>query len=309
MKIALKVDVDTHRGLGEGVPRLTKMLAGKGVTATFFIAMGPDNSGRAIMRAFKNPGFLTKMRRTRAVSMYGLRTILSGTLLPARPIALAFPQVLRDLAQAGFEIGVHGYDHVRWQDRLDGLGEAGTSAEIDDGFEVYRAVFGADSRSFAAPGWRTSRDGLAALSRKGVAYHSDTRGQAPYRCAIGGLVMNVPEIPTTLPTLDEVLGTREVPDGAAAVRYYSERLDDSTLNVHTVHAETEGMGELATFAAIVDTWRTHGVSFVQLGEVAQRLTAQELPICEVIRKTLPGRAGWISAQGPGSGTNHSHTRL
>ncbi|HEX4209035.1 MAG TPA: polysaccharide deacetylase family protein [Candidatus Binataceae bacterium] len=297
MEIALKVDVDTHRGLGEGVPRLMTMLGRKGVTASFFIAMGPDNSGRAVMRALKNPGFLTKMRRTRAVSMYGLRTVLSGTLLPARPIALAFPQVMRDLAQAGFETGVHGYDHVRWQDHLDELGCAGTSAEIDDGFEVYRAVFGSDSNSFAAPGWRTSRDALAALRRKAISYHSDTRGRTPYRCMIGGTVMNVPEIPTTLPTLDEVLGTREVPDGAAAIRYYSQHLDEAALNVHTIHAETEGMGELPTFAAIIDAWRDRGATFVQLGHVAQRLDAEALPVCEVIRMTLPGRAGWISAQG------------
>ena len=85
MDIALKVDVDTHQGLGEGVPRLMRTLTEAGVTATFFIAMGPDNSGRAIVRVLKNPGFLKKMRRTRAVAMYGLRTVLSGTLLPARP--------------------------------------------------------------------------------------------------------------------------------------------------------------------------------------------------------------------------------
>src|ERR1700733_1899299 len=126
MEIALKVDVDTHRGLGEGVPRLAAMLKEKGVSATFFIAMGPDNSGKAVMRALKNRGFLTKMRRTNAVAMYGLRTVLSGTLLPARQIALSFPQVVSDLADDGFEVGVHGYDHVRWQDHLDSLGAAGT---------------------------------------------------------------------------------------------------------------------------------------------------------------------------------------
>ncbi len=38
--------------------------------------------------------------------------------------------------------------------------------------------------------------------------------------------------------------------------------------------------------------------FVQLGDVAGRLTATELPLCEVVCKTLPGRAGWISAQVP-----------
>ncbi|HUN56566.1 MAG TPA: polysaccharide deacetylase family protein [Candidatus Binataceae bacterium] len=298
MEIALKVDVDTHRGLGEGVPRLAAMLAAKSVSATFFIAMGPDNSGRAVMRALKNPGFLTKMRRTRAVSMYGFRTVLSGTLLPARPIALAFPQVMRDLAQAGFETGVHGYDHVCWQDHLDELGKPGISNEIDDAFEVYRAVFGEDSRSFAAPGWRTSGYALDALRKKKITYHSDTRGRTPYRCAIDGTVMDVPEIPTTMPTLDEVLGTPDVPDSAAAIRYYAQHLDKSALNVHTVHAETEGMGELATFETIIETWRERGATFVRLGDVARGIDAESLPICEVIRTTLPGRAGWISAQGP-----------
>lgn len=298
MQIALKIDVDTHRGLGEGVPRLAAMLQEKGVTATFFIAMGPDNSGKAAMRALKNRGFLTKMRRTNAVAMYGLRTVLSGTVLPPRPIALAFPYVVRDLADAGFEVGVHGYDHVRWQDHLDRLEAANVSAEIDDGFEVYRAILNSDARCFAAPGWRTSRDALIALQRKGIAYHSDTRGAAPYRCAIGGTVMGVPEIPTTLPTLDEILGTREVPDSAAAITYYRDHLNEPALNVHTIHAETEGMGELQTFASIVDEWVKRGATFMQLRQVAERLAPDALPICEVVRKTLPGRPGWISAQGP-----------
>jgi undecaprenyl phosphate-alpha-L-ara4FN deformylase len=226
--------------------------------------------------------------------------VLSGTLLPARPIALAFPQLLRDLADGGFEVGVHGYDHVRWQDHLDGLGTHGTSAEVHDGFEVYRAIFGIGARCFAAPGWRTSRDALIALKCKAIEYHSDTRGTSPYRASIDGVLMDIPEIPTTLPTLDEIMGTREVPDGAAAVTYYRDHLDKDGLNVHTIHAETEGLGELTTFAVIIDEWKKSGANFVQLGQVAQRTPPERLPACEVIRKTLPGRAGWISAQGPPS---------
>src|SRR3984957_15429644 len=146
MDVALKVDVDTHQGLGEGVPRRMRPLTHLGVTATFLIAMGPDNSGRAIVRVIRNPGFLKKMRRTRALAMYGLRPVLSGTVLPARPIALAFPNVMRDLAHAGFEVGVHGYDHVRWQDRLDEIGADGIRGEIEEAFEAFRAVMGEPSR-------------------------------------------------------------------------------------------------------------------------------------------------------------------
>jgi len=297
MEVALKVDVDTHQGLGEGVPRLMRALNEAGVTATFFVAMGPDNSGRAIVRVLRNPGFLKKMRRTRAVAMYGLRTVLSGTLLPARPIALAFPEVMRELARSGFEVGVHGYDHVLWQDRLDEIGDGGIRGEVEEAFEAFRAVMGEASRSFAAPGWRTSAAALRALDTLALDYRSDTRGSAPYRCAIGGETFATPEIPTTLPTMDEVMGP-ELADRAAIVRFYLDRVSSTALNVHTIHAETEGLGQIEIFVALVRALKERGARFVRLREVATALDRTALPVCEVVRTTLPGRAGWISAQGP-----------
>jgi undecaprenyl phosphate-alpha-L-ara4FN deformylase len=305
MDVALKVDVDTHQGLGEGVPRLMRALADLGVTATFLIAMGPDNAGRAIVRVFKNPGFLKKMRRTGAVSMYGLRTVLSGTVLPARPIALAFPNVMRDLARAGFEVGVHGYDHVRWQDRLDEIGADGIRGEIEEAFEAFRAVMGEPSRCFAAPGWRTSAAALRTLDTIGLDYRSDTRGVAPYLCEIAGETFATPEIPTTLPTLDEVMGP-ELADSGAIVRFYLDRMKAGALNVHTIHAETEGAGQIDTFVALIRALKDRGARFVQLREAAAALDRAALPICEVVRSTLPGRAGWISARGPERATEASH---
>jgi undecaprenyl phosphate-alpha-L-ara4FN deformylase len=296
MQVALKVDVDTHQGLGEGVPRLMRALVAEGVAATFFIAMGPDNSGRAIVRVLRNPGFLKKMRRTRAVSMYGLRTVFSGTLLPARPIALSYPQVMRDLVRAGFEVGVHGYDHVRWQDHLDDLNDAALRAELDDSFEAFRAVMGERARCFAAPGWRTTPAALRALDARWLDYRSDTRGRSPYRCLVDGKPLATIEIPTTLPTLDEVIGP-ELNETAPILSYYLERFATDRLNVHTIHAETEGLSRLETLVALIRVLKERGASFVQLREVAAGLDRDALPQRAVVRMTLPGRAGWISAQG------------
>ena len=298
MEVALKIDVDTHQGLELGVPRLASMLEREGVAASFYISMGPDNSGRAILRVFRNRGFLSKMFRTKAVSMYGARTILSGTLLPSRPIALSFPGIIRDLRARGFEVGVHGYDHVRWQDHLDDIGETGVRNELGDAFETYRAIVGEASRSFAAPGWRTNNAALTALDAMGLEYRSDTRGVAPYRCVVEGRVLATPEIPTTLPTLDEVMGRRDLSDDGAVRDFYLGLCHSDALNVHTIHAETEGMGQLENFTALLRALKERGARFVQLREVASRLNRAELPVCEVIRTTLPGRAGWISSQGP-----------
>lgn len=297
MEVALKIDVDTHQGLGDGVPRLIRTLEREGVAATFFISMGPDNSGLAVRRVFRNRGFLGKMFRTRAVSMYGLRTVLSGTLLPSRPIALAYPELMRALKRAGFEVGIHGYDHVKWQDGIDRLGEDGVRAELADAFEAYRAIYGAPARSFAAPGWRTSATALIALDQANLAYRSDTRGHTPYRCSVEGRVLKTLEIPTTLPTLDEVMGRRDLPDGESLMRFYLDQFKPDALNVHTIHAETEGMGQLEIFTAMIRALKERGGRFIRLEEVASRLNVAELPLCEIVRTTLPGRAGWLSVQG------------
>jgi undecaprenyl phosphate-alpha-L-ara4FN deformylase len=298
LEVALKIDVDTHQGLELGVPRLASMLESEGVAASFYIAMGPDNSGRAILRVFRNRGFLSKMFRTKAVSMYGLRTILSGTLLPSRPIALSQFGILRDLKARGFEVGVHGYDHVRWQDHLDSIGKKGVRNELHDAFEAYRAIFDERSKSFAAPGWRTNNAAMIALDAMSLDYRSDTRGVAPYRCVVEGRVLATPEIPTTLPTLDEVMGRRDLPDDNAVRDFYLGSCKPDALNVHTIHAETEGMSQLDNFTALVRALKERGAKFVQLREAAWRLNRAELPACEVVRTTLPGRAGWISSQGP-----------
>lgn len=295
MEIALKIDVDTHRGLGEGVPRLMRMLEREGVGASFFVAMGPDNSGRAVLRVVRNRGFVGKMFRTRALATYGLRTVLSGTLLPSRPIALAYPETIRELKRAGFEVGVHGYDHARWQDCLDALGEGDVGAELFDAFEVYRAIFAERARSFAAPGWRTNARALMTLDQAGLSYRSDTRGRTPYRCVVDGQTMQTLEIPTTLPTLDEVIGRRG--DVSALVRYYLGEFKPDALNVHTAHAEVEGMAYLEMFGVLVRALKDRGARFVRLEEVATRLATAELPVCEVIRTNIAGRAGWVSAQG------------
>src|SRR5262249_18294427 len=118
-RVALKIDCDTLEGTREGVPRLVEILGKRGIRATFYFTLGPDRSGVAIRRIFTRKGFLTKMIRSRAPSLYGWRTMLYGTVLPAPRIGARTEEVLRAAARAGHETGVHGWDHVGWHDGLD----------------------------------------------------------------------------------------------------------------------------------------------------------------------------------------------
>jgi undecaprenyl phosphate-alpha-L-ara4FN deformylase len=292
--LALKVDVDTFVGLRDGVPAMAGALERRGLPASFYVACGPDHSGRAVRRLLR-PGFLGKMLRTNAPGMYGWRTLLYGTLLPGPQIARSFPGHLRALADAGHEVGVHGYDHVYWHDRLASLPLPAVETELQRGLDVFRDIMGRPARAFAAPGWQCTANSLTAIEAAGLRYHSCTRGRAPYRPLIGERVFRTPEIPTTWPTLDETYG-RVGSDAATLVRFYAEQLRPG-LNVHTVHAEVEGMRHLPLFEALLDALRPR-VEFVRLIDVAERLEADALPMCRVIDAPTAGRAGTVATQEP-----------
>ena len=292
-RVALKVDVDTHDGLRTGVPLIRERLAAYGIRASFFVVCGPDTMGRRLPRLLR-PRFVAKLIRTRAPSVYGWRTLLSGTLLPARPIAAAFPELLRALAREGHEVAVHGFDHARWQDRLPALAAATVAAEVARACAVYREALGVDPRGFGAPGWRCTAASLAAVDDAGFGYRSDTRGSAPYRPAVDGRAFRVPELPTTLPTLDETYGV-VARDPAALADDLVDRLRPGALEVHTIHAELEG----GPHADALDAFLARAVErvrFVRLCDEADALDAATLPVCEVRDGTVPGRPRPVAVQ-------------
>lgn len=298
MDIALKVDVDTHDGAKHGIPRLAALFDELGIRASFFVTMGPDHSGRAILRVFTRRGFLSKMLRTRAAATYGWRTVLSGTLLPARPVGHAFPGLLRALRDAGHDVGPHGWDHVRWHDRLRRMDAAAARREFARGFDALSAILGAPPEGAAAPGWQCTPHSLAAQDALGIRWHSDTRGAFPFvPCADGREYAGL-EIPTTLPTLDEVLGTPEVERGGP-VAFFANLVRPERLNVFTLHTETEGAQYLGFLRELLLRWRGQGARFVRLSDVALGLAAQReaLPRAEISWGELPGRAGAVACQG------------
>lgn len=303
IRLALKIDVDTLVGFQEGVPALLEVLRKWDVPASFFVAMGPDNSGRAIRRIFTRKGFLKKMLRTGAPRLYGFKTMLYGTILPAPMIAAADPQLFRSIAAAGHELGLHGYDHVHWHDHLVTMSPSATQAELRRAQGIFQEIMGHPARAFAAPGWQCSPAARAALAAEGFVYASNTRGCFPFFPRYDGEVSTVLEIPTTLPTLDEYLGL----DGRTPTDFFAavlEEPDTSRVQVLTIHAEVEGRPYLVDFSRFIEQAQSRQISFLRLGDYAAELLRQPrtVPLAPVVRGTLPGRAGEVSCQGPAEET-------
>jgi undecaprenyl phosphate-alpha-L-ara4FN deformylase len=295
-RVFLKIDVDTYRGTREGVPAMLDDLAAAGVAASFFFTLGPDNSGRAILRVFTKPGFLGKMLRTNAAKMYGVRTALYGTLLPAPVIGRRCAAVIARCRAAGHEVGLHAWDHIAWQDRLDRLGRRGVEGQIDRGIAAFAAVFGERPHGFAAPAWFATDDALEALDARGFDYLSISRtvgnGAAePFYPRVRGRVLKTVELPTTLPTLDEDLGR----DGVTPESYVERlvaRYREGADEVLTVHAETEGLAYRPLFQRLLARHRELGIETLPLAVLADAARAR-VGAREVGLGTIPGRSGRV----------------
>ena len=235
--LGLRIDVDTFRGTSEGVPRLLETLAKHGIKGTFFFAVGPDNMGRHLWRLLK-PRFLAKMLRSRAASLYGWDILFAGTMWPGRRIGARLGTVLRSVADAGHEVGLHAWDHHRWQAQALTLPPAELEREIARGVEAFTKAIGREPDCSAAAGWVCNERVLEAKEKFGFRYNSDCRGRDVFVPTVGGRAL-APQIPVTLPTYDEVIGRNGIGD-ANYNEWLLEQVRPGGLNVLTVHAEVEG---------------------------------------------------------------------
>ena len=294
--LVLKVDVDTHDGMRHGVPVLLKILARHGVHATFCLSFGPDNAGKAIYRLFRDPAFLKKMVRTGAPSLYGWRTILSGTLLPARPIAKAFPDLVRQIASEGHEVIVHAWDHRLWQDHLHHMTREEIKGEFDKSFSSFEDILGRKPMAVAAPGWQATANSLAVQDQLDLLYSSDLREGPPCFPRYKEQEFRTLQIPTTGPCLEELL-TVGIRDEADLARELLDSLRKAAQPVLAVHAEVEGGPYRTFFDRFVSSLLKNHKEVLCMEDVARRILSEtdSIPRRELMYISLPGRAGTIAS--------------
>jgi peptidoglycan/xylan/chitin deacetylase (PgdA/CDA1 family) len=298
--LGLKIDVDTWRGTRDGVPRLVEALKRHGAGGTFLFSLGPDHTGRAIKRVFRS-GFMKKVSRTSVVEHYGLRTLLNGTLLPGpdigRPNGIG-ADIMRRVRDGGFEVGIHCWDHVRWQDGVAAADAEWTRGEVSRAVRRFEAIFGERPRTHGAAGWQMNRHALRLTQRMGFDYCSDGRGTHPFLPVADAELIRCPQLPTTLPTLDELIGVDGITvDNVAASLLERTAGGGDVPHVFTLHAELEGMKLLPQFEALLAGWVDQGYRLVSTREIFESLTLDELPRHEVVYGEIPGRSGTLMLQG------------
>jgi undecaprenyl phosphate-alpha-L-ara4FN deformylase len=295
--IGLRVDADTFYGTRDGLPSLLDLFAKYDIRATFFFCAGPDTMGRHLWRLF-HPAFFLKMLRSNAPSLYSLKILFAGTAWPGRRILPALGAALRACAEAGHEVGLHAWNHQSWQANMPRWPERRLEREIRQGLEALESVLGRKVECSAVPGWCADERVLAVKETFGFRYNSDCRGSRPFRPLFADGRVGTVQIPVTLPTFDEIVGS--VVSESGYNEYILEAMQQAVdakegAPVYTIHTEVEGISRRVLFEDFLRKAAERRFVFSPLGALLpDDLSA--LPLGRVESLPFSGREGRLGRQ-------------
>ena len=291
--LALKIDVDTYNGTRNGLPLLLDILGEYNAKGTFYFCLGPDNTGRALRRIFTHKGFLKKAIRSGAPSAYGIKTMLYGLLLPGPMIGKKSAAEMRLAEQQGHEVGIHAWDHVNWHDFLLKSDSGLAKSELGQAAKSFLEIFGRLAETTAAPGWTVTADSLLLQDQMNLSYCSDSRGSCPFYPVMDGERFNTLQIPSTLPTADELLGQNGLTPQNLPEHYL--KLLKPGLNVLTIHAELEGGVISNSFRQLLSLLQKEQIGCCTLATA--RAGIESAPVCQLEMGMIVGRALPVAIQG------------
>ncbi len=293
--LGLKIDVDTWRGTIMGLPSLANMLQEEGIRATFFLTIGPDNMGKHIWRLVK-PKFFLKMLRGNAAKLYGFDILFKGFLWPGPDIGTNLKEILRMPLHHNHEVALHAYDHYKWQTRISKMCAEEVKLDNLKAFERWKNIFGgALPRAAGSPGWQLSEEWLDFADSKycsSILYRSDSRGSVFGYPEFGRKVYEKLQIPTTLPTYDEVIGRNGVTNENYN-EYILSLIEPGQLNVLTIHAESEGIACFDMFKDFVKACKDKNIKIVPLGDIYNKIKDTKR-VVRLHMEQIPGRDGKVA---------------
>ena len=266
MRVALRVDAVSLRGLREGVPNLMRLFNEYQVRATFFFPLGRDYSGRRPLQAW------------RARRRLGWAALGYGTLLLAPSLGRESARLMERAREQGHDVGLLGMSPHHWATRLAHADERWVAEECRLLWHHYRRRGGVVPVALATPDWQVNPALLNELSAERFGYSSLSRGKLPYYPVLQGVRSAIPEIPTTLPTADELLRQPGISVGNVHEYLFSEsRHLLPAGHVYAVSAEREGLEYLPLMEKLLVMWRAQDGAVRALDDVMREIDPDTLP--------------------------------
>ena len=262
-RFSIRVDIDTVKGLVDGVPPLLDFCDDFGVKATFFASVGTDTAGRAF---FSSP----RPRRHLAVNpvrKYGIGEIM-GSLR-----GLKFSDhggVFREIEQRGHEVQLHCFNHQDWVRRITGASELEARSLIQQGIDGFKEIFGRPPTAFASPGFMVTDAVLDAEEGLDLQYAGDYQVEGDCVPFTDG--RSVVQIPVNAPLIEDLVA-RGMRDNAI-ISTVSRVIEENSLTVMYLHPSYEPRMKPHVLKAIIGRALDSAQS-ATLGEVFEKWSPSE----------------------------------
>ena len=239
-----------------------------------------------------------RLWRTKAIRDFDIPALLYGGVVPGPDVGERCAQTMRDVRDSGFETGVRAFDQIEWRRHIGRRDSRWIERQMSLAQSRYENIFGEAPRVHGAAGWQMNRSAYRYTQRLDFAYCSDTRGSHPFLPVYEAELITCPQLPTTLPTLDELIGR----DGIGRNNVVEHVLGltkemRSWGHVFTANAAFEGSKLLPEFEQLLQGWRQQGYDIVSLHDYMRSFDVRELPCHEVSTGTVAGRPGMVALQG------------
>jgi peptidoglycan/xylan/chitin deacetylase (PgdA/CDA1 family) len=186
---------------------------------------------------------------------------------------------------------------VKWQDGVANADAKWTTWEMALAAQRFREIFGHDATVHGAAGWQMNVHAYRRTQSLGFRYASDTRGTHPFLPVVRAEIVACPQFPTTLPTLDELIGLDGVTDANVHEALLAVTARGQGDHVFTLHAELEGMKLAPAFERLLEGWKAQGYRLVAMRELVDRTDVAKLPLHRVVDAPVAGRSGVLASQG------------
>jgi peptidoglycan/xylan/chitin deacetylase (PgdA/CDA1 family) len=269
VKIGLRITVATARGARDGVPRLIELLGRHSASGTFYFNLGPARFHH---------------------------------WLPGRSVGTRAAAALRSVRDAGHELGLYGWDPARWRHLAGRDGERWVEMAMRRGCEAFERLAGEPPRTHAAPYWRTARRALRLTQQLGFDFASDVRGSGPFMPVCDAELVLCPQLPTTLPTFDELVGSAGTTAETVHERILAAGEPPSgsapeTGHVFALPAESGAARHAPGFERLLEGWRARGHEVMSMRELFNSLDLRRLPRCALDLGAAPRNGGAPATQG------------
>jgi hypothetical protein len=134
-------------------------------------------------------------------------------------------------------------------------------------------------------------------ARLELAYASDTRGEQPFWPIVEGESVRCLQLPTTLPTLEELL----ILSGGDIENAHDRLLRSTAMeqeygHVFSLSAEFEGIKQLSVLEQLLDGWMEQGYRMISLAELHAMLDPTCLPYHAVDTGSVEGESDLLALQ-------------